>query len=415
LVFAGDGRTWRLEVDQHLFHPGESRPSATVERCGNAVNWTPGIVNNLPQDDADAMVDIYCAVVRGSYDPNDKTGYPTGIGASHFIAPNGKLDYVIRFQNTGTDTAFTVVIKDTLDRDLDIFSVREGVASHNYSFRMYGPRVLEWTFHNILLPDSFTNEVRSHGFVTFTVLQNKDLPDGTAIANSAGIYFDFNEPIITNTASHIVNRNILQSPWTESISLSGNGCETYSFNDFTYTKPGMYWQIQNDTLVNLNVRLYGLEDLDLSVTQVGASLTVNTTGAIYQWLECDNDYSPISGERNQTFTPVVSGSYSVLIGPEGCMDTSGCYNFIMASVQDVFANDFNLSPNPTTGAVAIDLRITLPQTEVSIVDILGREVQRHQYNNTSRLNLKVEGEPGVYLLRISSGDFNATRKLLLVR
>ena len=70
-----------------------------------------------------------------------------------------------RFQNTGTDTAFTVVIRDTLDIDFDIFSVVSGVSSHSYEFKMYGPRVLEWTFNDINLPDSAANQEGSNGFL----------------------------------------------------------------------------------------------------------------------------------------------------------------------------------------------------------------------------------------------------------
>jgi uncharacterized repeat protein (TIGR01451 family) len=208
LVFAGDGRTYRLEVDQHPLHPGNSHPNATVERCGNVSGWTPDLVNVLPMNDADPVVDIYCGLVTGSYDPNDKTGYPTGVGATHKVLPNNPFEYRIRFQNTGTDTAFTVVVRDTLDLDLDIFSVRSGASSHNYSFRIYGQRVLEWTFENIMLPDSNVNEPASNGFVTFTVDQNRDLADGVEINNTAYIYFDFNAPIITNTTSHIIDRGI---------------------------------------------------------------------------------------------------------------------------------------------------------------------------------------------------------------
>jgi uncharacterized repeat protein (TIGR01451 family) len=204
-VFEGDGKTWRLEADQHPLHPGNSHPNITIEACGDTSNWTPGLINILPPDDADPFVDIYCGVITGSYDPNDKTGFPLGISSEHYIMPNQQLQYVIRFQNTGTDTAFTVVIRDTLDSDLDIFSVTSGVASHDYYFRMYGPRILEWTFNNILLPDSNHNEAESHGFITFTVNQNNNLSNGTIISNSADIYFDFNAPIKTNNATHIIN------------------------------------------------------------------------------------------------------------------------------------------------------------------------------------------------------------------
>ena len=207
-TFPGDGRTWRMEADQHPLHPGNSQPSATIELCGNNASWIPNLVNILPHDDADLVVDIYCGLVTGAYDPNDKTGFPLGVGTTHDILPNQKIEYLIRFQNTGTDTAFNVVIRDTLSADFNIFSVQSGVSSHDYSFRMYGPRVLEWTFANIMLPDSNVNEPLSHGFVKFEVEQNPDLPNGTVLKNSAAIYLDFNAPIITNTSQHTVQRSV---------------------------------------------------------------------------------------------------------------------------------------------------------------------------------------------------------------
>ncbi|TNE53975.1 MAG: T9SS type A sorting domain-containing protein [Bacteroidetes bacterium] len=205
-TYLATGQTMRLEADQHPLHPGNSHPNATIELCGDTLNWTSGLVTVLPFNDQDPATDIYCGEVTGSYDPNDKRGFPTGLGENHILRPNVPLEYMIRFQNTGTDTAFTVVIVDTLDEDLDIFSVQSGVSSHPYQFRMHGPRILEWTFNDILLPDSTTNEPGSHGFVTFKVNQNKDLPDGTLIENTAGIYFDFNDAIITNTATHLIER-----------------------------------------------------------------------------------------------------------------------------------------------------------------------------------------------------------------
>jgi len=200
--YYANGQTIRLEVDQHPLHPGNSHPNDVVELCGNPNNWTPGLVTSQPQNDADPVVDIYCGVVTGSYDPNDKMGLPTGLTNQHYIQPNQQLQYMIRFQNTGNDTAFTVVIRDTLDPNLNIFTVTAGVASHPYQFRMYGPRVLEWRFENIMLPDSNVNEPASNGFVTFHVEQNPNLPQGTIIRNDADIYFDFNAPVITNETEH---------------------------------------------------------------------------------------------------------------------------------------------------------------------------------------------------------------------
>lgn len=206
-VFAGTAQTWILQADQHPLHPGNSHPNAHVENCGTGT-WTPDLINDLPLDDADPVVDIYCGIVTGSYDPNDKRGYPSGISDEHFIAKNQELEYIIRFQNTGTDTAFTVVVRDTIDENFNIFTVKPGVSSHPYSFRMYGPRVLEWTFSNILLPDSTINEPLSNGFLSFTIQQNPDLAEGTVLRNNADIYFDFNSPIITNETEHKISYQI---------------------------------------------------------------------------------------------------------------------------------------------------------------------------------------------------------------
>lgn len=213
--FPANGETYILSAEQHPLHPGNSHPNAHVEACGDTNdNWVSDLINNQPLNDSDPITDIYCGVVSSSYDPNDKTGYPLGVGGQHLIQPNQQLQYVVRFQNTGSDTAFTVVVSDTLDTDMNTFTVTPGVSSHPYTFTMSGSGVLEWTFNDIQLPDSTTNEVASHGFLTFTVNQNNDLPNGTHITNEAGIYFDFNDPIITNQTDHFINNMVMTSPLT---------------------------------------------------------------------------------------------------------------------------------------------------------------------------------------------------------
>jgi hypothetical protein len=110
------------------------------------------------------------------------------------------LEYTIRFQNTGTDTAFTIVIRDTLDINLDLSTFKTMATSHEAGFQMEGNKYAIWTFNNILLPDSGVNEQASHGYVKFSILPKTGVPDQTLILNRAAIYFDFNEPVITNTA-----------------------------------------------------------------------------------------------------------------------------------------------------------------------------------------------------------------------
>ena len=140
---------------------------------------------------------------------DSKQGYPLGYGAEHFIRPNTDLEYLIRFQNTGTDTAFTVVLKDTIAQELDLTSIQVGTASHPFTWRIYDGNVLEFTFNNIMLPDSNVNEMESHGFVEFKISQEPDLPVGTIINNKAAIYFDYNAPIITNETYHTIGLDFI--------------------------------------------------------------------------------------------------------------------------------------------------------------------------------------------------------------
>lgn len=210
--FPANGSTYRIEVEQEPFHPGLSMPVAVLEGCGMNANgsFSTGFVNQLALDDADPFIDIECREVVGSYDPNDKHGFPRGYGAENYIYPGTDIEYLIRFQNTGNDTAFLVVIRDTLSGHLDITTVHTGAASHPYTWDIDSNNILVFTFDDILLPDSTTNLEGSQGFIEFKVSQQENLPLGTVIENSAAIYFDVNEPIITNTTIHTLGHDFVK-------------------------------------------------------------------------------------------------------------------------------------------------------------------------------------------------------------
>lgn len=214
--FAASGTTFRMEAEQEPNHPGDDDPSVTVEGCGAEGNqFSVGFVNQFLENDGNPFVSIDCQENVGSWDPNDKRAFPKGYGENHFIEANTDIEYHIRFQNTGTDTAFTIVVRDPLSENLDITSVRPGASSHPYTFGIGPNRTLEFTFNDIMLPDSNVNEVASHGFVKFKVSQVSDLPDGERIFNGAAIYFDFNEPIFTNSTYHLIGREYITTSVVE--------------------------------------------------------------------------------------------------------------------------------------------------------------------------------------------------------
>jgi hypothetical protein len=115
-------------------------------------------------------------MIVGSFDPNAKEASPAGYGAQHFIEENTDINYTLHFQNTGNDTAFKVVVVDTIAATLDINTIIPLVASHDYRFERIDSNVVRFVFDSIYLVDSVHNEPLSHGFVNL-VFNKKNNPD----------------------------------------------------------------------------------------------------------------------------------------------------------------------------------------------------------------------------------------------
>jgi uncharacterized repeat protein (TIGR01451 family) len=154
-------------------------------------------------------------LVVGSFDPNDKAVQPEYLHPDQ-VAKHENLYYTIRFQNTGNYPATFVRILDTLDANLVLETLVPVSASHAYTWSIRDRNVLDVFFNNINLADSVSNEPESHGFVKFAVQADSTLQLGQRIQNSAGIYFDFNEPVITNTVQTEVKLVNTQEPQNQS-------------------------------------------------------------------------------------------------------------------------------------------------------------------------------------------------------
>jgi hypothetical protein len=211
---AAVGKSYRICVHQPVGFPsilGDSIATASVEGCNPdpSGNFNTGFITQLSNGNSAPSIAVDCQQMVGSYDPNDKSAQPEGYSSQHYIEAHIGLDYKIRFQNTGTDTAFSVVLRDTISPYLDLSSIEMGASSHPYTWRIYGQRILEIKFSPIALPDSTTNELASHGFVRFRINQENNNSIGTRIENTVGIYFDYNAPIITNTTWHTIGENFV--------------------------------------------------------------------------------------------------------------------------------------------------------------------------------------------------------------
>jgi sugar lactone lactonase YvrE len=201
------GQVVRVEADQPTGHPLKTQASATIELPGRVGGGLPSVaMPAFPPDDVEPEKAVDCQPILDSYDPNDKQVLPVGFTTAHYTPTNTPLRYQVRFQNTGNDVAYRVEVVDTLAADLDLSTLQVGAVSHPYRLTVTGKTrpVLTFTFDTILLPASSQDQVRSNGFLQFSIQPKAGLAPKTSIANYADIYFDFNEPVRTNTTRNSI-------------------------------------------------------------------------------------------------------------------------------------------------------------------------------------------------------------------
>jgi hypothetical protein len=134
--------------------------------------------------------------VVNSYDPNDKTCLEGIVVDQNKIGDY--LHYQIRFENTGTYPAQNIVVRDTIDATkFDISTLEMVNASHNCKTKITDDKV-EFIFENINLP---FNDATNDGYIVFKIKTKSTLTVGESVSNTASIYFDYNFPIVTNTAT----------------------------------------------------------------------------------------------------------------------------------------------------------------------------------------------------------------------
>ncbi len=147
-----------------------------------------------------------CFTTRNSHDPNEKEAYPIGT----VDTANKWITYTVHFQNTGNDTAFSVVVLDTLDDNVDPGTFQL-LAYTNKVITRVEYKIVQFNFPYICLPDSATNKAGSQGYVQYRVKIRDNAGVGVQIKNSASIYFDKNEPILTNTTVNTIISGVFTS------------------------------------------------------------------------------------------------------------------------------------------------------------------------------------------------------------
>jgi len=204
------------------------------------------------------------------------------------------LYYTVHFQNTGTDTAFTITVNDTISDLLEMNTLEVLAASHPYTVSIQPNKVLQVRFDNILLVDSNRNEVLSHGYFHYKIRTKSNLVEGDQIENTANIFFDFNPAVITNTVVTPIELNV--------IGIKNNKTQ---LNAVVYPNPanGGSFKIQlNDaSYKQLHFTLYNVAGMKVMNKQLASQPTneISTAGlttGIYFYQLMNADGTKISGK-----------------------------------------------------------------------------------------------------------------------
>jgi hypothetical protein len=155
-----------------------------------------------------------------------------------------------------------------------------------------------------------------------------------------------------------------------------------------------------------------VKTIDESVTQVGNVLTAVQLGATYQWLDCNNSFSMISGAVNQVFTAPSNGSFAVMITGDGCVDTSLCKTVIGVGISSVHAEkEAKIYPNPASTTLNVLLSTVKKEDEVFLYNNLGQVVLSQKITSFNTI-INTEKLPnGIYLLNIKSR--NITERIII--
>jgi uncharacterized repeat protein (TIGR01451 family) len=390
-----------------------------------------------------------CHALIASVDPNGKyvasQDFSTnGWVTDETIQSTDELSYMVTFQNTGNDTAFTVRIMDTLSTNVDPATVQPGAASANYNWVVIG-NVVIFEFQNILLPDSNTNEPASHGFVKFRVNQTPGNIDGTHIINSVAIYFDQNAPVITNATDNFICDNppvaaasitVTPSQYCvgDVVTLTVNGGNagptgTWNWNEndcnsgvsagtgatLTYTITGLstvFVHASNVcgesecTSINLTPQAEPLAVFSFTTSNGTATFTDASTGNT-SWAWTFGDLGT-STQQNPVHNYTSSGTYTVTLivsGPCGNDTTIQSVNVTVTEVNEAMMAAVKVYPNPNSGQFFVELPANAGKVTLSVADATGRVILERIVSTSGRVELNLNEAQGFYFLTIQGETF----------
>lgn len=345
--------------DLYYFHEDSIRVEVQMPETMDENLLSYLTVNTIESDETVySITDSLVQTIICAHAANDKVVTPKGLDSLGYIPPITEfLDYIIRFQNTGTDTVVNLTIKDQLDSDLDWSTITPLSSSHDMTVDVNYMGLLEIHFPAIYLPDSTTNFLESQGYVNFRINLDEDLPLGTKILNKAKIHFDASPAVTTNTTINTI-----------------------------------------DCIDSLFI---ALEDLDSIVCDHIDSIVLipSLPGGVFSGLGISGSafYPSEAGEGEHTIVYTLDEA-------DGCMYESSITISVISclSLPEEDAHKIRVYPNPFRDFTTVDFGEVLTEgCQIIIHNALGQEVYRNEnLNKPSLILTKEELGTGIYVLSV---------------
>jgi hypothetical protein len=233
------------------------------------------------------------------------------------------------------------------------------------------------------------------------VCDNYISPSGRYIWTSSGIYED---TIHTGGCDSIITIDLTINK-SKAVPISQTSCGSYisPSGKYTWITSGTYTDTMTcisgcDSVIIIDLTVVSL---DTSVTQSENELFSSSSDSEYQWLDCNNNYSIIPGATQQNFVAESNGNYAVRLSRDGCFDTSACYPVnLITFLKNDFGSPLKVYPNPTEGAVYVDLGENYNEVNARIKNISGQVLSANKYKTANRINFELTGNKGIYILEI---------------
>jgi len=208
------------------------------------------------------------------------------------------------------------------------------------------------------------------------------------------------------------------------INYPSSGIDSISACDSLTWIDGVTYYANNNTAKHTLVGYNGCDSvvsLDLTITSIDASVTIidqtltsNEAGAIYKWLDCNNNNNNVSvgGEIGQSFTASRNGNYSVEVSKNGCTSKSLCYEISTVGIEqnNLFKN-VSVYPNPSSGKVFVDLG-DIKKATIWVFDIKGAFYLKTEFTSKGISEIEI-GQKGSYLLIVNAEEKKKSFKIVV--